>query len=720
MNSDDSSDSSDQLSIVIPDSFEIPNKKNRYTNLERYVIDNDKTMIFNELKNGSTIFFHKNNICSRICNGYMDRIKGKHTKKCKKSICHKTALLYALRNNCRSYKTIFKLFFELQNVLPEDIKIDVLINEMIEGLRCQRCDCKQKMIYCRGYKDSYLNFNNIYNLFHERLEIIKKVFIENYNININDFNLEPLDGCIHDDLRFHTICKNIDIDKSKELIGKLICAINWYYTNTEIVILLFNQQSYELYNYYLNYGGSEDELIKIIDSTYKENKFVEINYINPFTNNDIFMMTIGHKDSPKLLYKLLEYKCDIGKCGNPIKYTLNKKFYNISLILIEYVDTLVFNKDPIIMTILNDQNINIEMKIEFIKKLMVKNVKLLSNDLFKTVLPLDHADQLIEVLIQDNDIKTNIKAKDISLVISLKKIDILELLLKNYCEDECENENENPLFTFYRTTQNDSHIDILSLLLKYNPKLDVLGENKKTLLFLACRDGRKEIVKLLLENNADPFIVSQNGTSCLLVAIKKNHYEIVEKLVMINKKDSHLINIVNNNGISPLIMSLSSNDVTKMINILCKNKLLNYEYYDKNGLNILCHIIESKNLKIDIKENLFKILLNHIDITKFNAPNTKPIILRALEYKLCNIVELILRNLIENKKIIVKGDYNKFFKTKQEIINIEVEYPNINYYSLVIEHIKLLDHINKIKYLCIIEIILLFISFITVNIVCSY
>ncbi|CAN0594314.1 unnamed protein product, partial [Ectocarpus sp. 12 AP-2014] len=50
----------------------------------------------------------------------------------------------------------------------------------------------------------------------------------------------------------------------------------------------------------------------------------------------------------------------------------------------------------------------------------------------------------------------------------------------------------------------EGHVDTVSVLLRYQAKIDQRNRGQETPLHLACRQSHASVVRLLLENGADP------------------------------------------------------------------------------------------------------------------------------------------------------------------------------------------------------------------------
>jgi hypothetical protein len=148
-----------------------------------------------------------------------------------------------------------------------------------------------------------------------------------------------------------------------------------------------------------------------------------------------------------------------------------------------------------------------------------------------------------------------------------------------------------------------------------------------------------------------------------------------------------------------LMLCIESKIPEKLFRILTKIDGINLEYYDTNGMNVLNYIIDSKVLKEDIKYNLVEILIaNDINLLEANKVDSKPIVVKAVENDLFNIVVLIMNKLINKAEIQVGDDdiirYIKY-GTSNKITVKDTTRPN--FYPLVIMYLKQNMHKLNVK-----------------------
>lgn len=333
-------------SITITNSISNINKRNRYSALEQFVIDNNIYNIQHELHNGMTIFINNNNKCLKICNGFYTRIDKPHPQHCKK-YCYKTAVYYALVNNCRAWKTIYFLLYELHNKSQLDI-IDSSGINILHYFEDTECKC-QIDEYCKGYMLSYLNFEYIRNILNKFIPIITNKFGILPEIINNKIHLDKLDRCVHKTQIFsHTSSSNHNYEL---VISQLLIVLKWYTISNKICILLFNQQAYELSQYILhNKYNNIKSTISDINNIY-EHEIIDINYKS---HNITFLShVIINSNNKELLESLLDNGADPfikDNSGN------NALFLAINYRKVIYVNMLYkFKKDN--NYLINEKNI---------------------------------------------------------------------------------------------------------------------------------------------------------------------------------------------------------------------------------------------------------------------------------------------------------------------------------------------------------------------------
>ncbi len=209
--------------------------KSSYSNLEYNVMINNKSGVYD---NHDAIFYN-----GKLCNGHLK--SNRHPEHCKDSICYKTAVYYALKNNCRIYKTIVKYLKYINSDCVENLFNDI---------RKIKCECTYKKKYCKGYKLSYLNCDKVHNILTKYLPSI--ITINNNNI---DYNLESVDTCIH-----NIVNSDVGVINNDLVLQRLSSLYKMYNDNVDVLRKIINQQNFELVQFTIN--NNANNLIKLLEN----------------------------------------------------------------------------------------------------------------------------------------------------------------------------------------------------------------------------------------------------------------------------------------------------------------------------------------------------------------------------------------------------------------------------------------------------------------------
>ena len=71
-------------------------------------------------------------------------------------------------------------------------------------------------------------------------------------------------------------------------------------------------------------------------------------------------------------------------------------------------------------------------------------------------------------------------------------------------------------------------VEMLDLLLTFNPNVNIKNQLGNTPLHWACMNGNLEIFQKLCENGADPFLENDAGRNCIEEAVFYGHEKIVQ------------------------------------------------------------------------------------------------------------------------------------------------------------------------------------------------
>ena len=468
----------------------------KYSNLEWETIMNNYDGVYKALLDGETIFYSENGVCKKICNGSYQRYKN-HPKKCK-NVCYRTALYLSLKNNCRIYRTIYKLLKELYQAKPsirrpclcchdddDDINSDTNdfqknIISLMEDFFHSKCVCEQKKIFCKWYQDTHLNLKHVNNFLSKKLPLVEKYLLNIISVNDNTLDLknttlylEPLEGCIHENMSVHRLvyCKKKNQEEDKEKIENIVYQLlkldNWYQENIKINKLLLNQQFYELYQYSLHTISDEKNLLLALKTFIKkDDPYIDINYTNPFCGHTVLSLTVFKDDYPLLVKYMIKNDAKTDIEYNLSLFALYKKHYSsaLQLLKIEKPDRLkdMIDRKTAYQNILKDKYLEREIKDELLEILIRNGVninKVTTGDEVVVLVLKSDEKNLLDFIIKNIDKykleKIKITGYHISLAIKLNKLDELHLLLENsekgiinkYNKD---NIDDLPIFTYLK------------------------------------------------------------------------------------------------------------------------------------------------------------------------------------------------------------------------------------------------------------------------------
>ncbi len=711
----------DDMSIISINSSDVNIEGIVSSDLETYVMKNDIVKVEKLLSGGATIFLNKNNVCTRVCNGYYDK-KGKdHPFGCDRNICNKTSVYYGLVNNYLSYKTVQKMLFNLQylvadlrapctccvytltNSNPQFLEIRDTVISMTNKFKELSCECNQKYNMCKGYKEDFLHFGRVYSFLYDTIEDLSTKIIKYYNIDLTKLGrleLESFDTCIHADILKNPISNcsktvvpslsGLDINKT---LSNLILSVNYYLANVEIMKMLFNQQSYEIYQYTIRNNSNEDYVIAVVNNLYKDKVVTCVNYLNLFSRKTVLDITAEEADLSRVASYIFSIGCVVHDI-NILNTAMKRGFYFLGLEIYKhspYSHKLESVNGKSIFNIIMFENICPRLKLKYVEEIVRSGVDLMHDNPIVTALEIDNSYNHLEILINDSRILNSITSKHTDFAITKRKSDALTYLFKHGADPNGDSVDHIPLITYIDTLDDDEDnisIEILSSILSFSPDLNIKDKFGYTSLHLAARHGRLRTLENLLDAGADPFIVHiGSGETPLMTAIEYDQFDIVNRLVLHEKDNEQLVNVTNSNKVSPLMMALLTRNPIKIIRQLEINNKLDYEYYDDFGRNVLAFIIETKEISREMKYALFDILAPKMNLEKINKLDSTPIIVKALRTGYYDIVKLIIMWLYDKNSIIITGNYPGFVEDWK--YDIEIFSKNThNYYSLVLDHLR--------------------------------
>jgi len=261
----------------------------------------------------------------------------------------------------------------------------------------------------------------------------------------------------------------------------------------------------------------------------------------------------------------------------------------------------------IIHEIITSNEINIEKKIEIIKKIYIKYLYLqdISNNTPLILAIFNSFDDISKELIEltDNkdylDIKNNDNNTALRLAVQYNNENIAELLIKRGVDINGEVEQGNtPLL--YAIQHNNENIAIL--LIENGADKNKENNSGFTPLSYAVLHDNENIAKLLIANGSDTNKENNSGNTPLLYAVQ-NDNENITKLLIENGADK---NKENNSGFTPLLYAIQNKSeniaillLNKGADINIRNKIgeLPLEYATRKGLSVVVKKINSMSIK---------------------------------------------------------------------------------------------------------------------------
>jgi ankyrin repeat protein len=138
------------------------------------------------------------------------------------------------------------------------------------------------------------------------------------------------------------------------------------------------------------------------------------------------------------------------------------------------------------------------------------------------------------------------------------------------------------LYTYLEIAIRKNFVLVVTLLLDYKAKVNVLGKLKWTPLFWAIFTHNHQIVKLLLEHGAKINIKDENGLTPLHIAARSGSLDITKQLIQAKSK----VNVAEKeNNLTPLDLA-AYNDHYGVVDILVENKA-DLKKKDKYGRTLL-------------------------------------------------------------------------------------------------------------------------------------
>ena len=652
------------------------------------------------------------------------------------------------RNKCKcciteNDKEIFIMFekdFKINKITNNSniLYINFLINKFLNIISLLQCECKFDKFQI-FYTLNYCNYKDYYDIYFKTIPIIIVLLKKFHNIDTNneEISLIKSEKCIHEDICYYhnfTYCKYNKYDKNndddkiiKYIIQNLEIINEWQKNNFKICNLLFNEQSLNTIKFLIE--KNKINLINIeyiFNRLYKNNNIIDINYIS-FENNllkIIFQNYLNsNEDIIKTFIKLIITKILENNVTKTINYDLNNllliyinqcfifKKYEAGLDFINHINNLKDDKNyydkinNIIDEIVNNENININIKISYFKIIYKKKINIINYDIINKLIEVTDGDKVINAFNKSDNFFMNYNNfSDIDNIINIikkciiyKKKVILDYLLFNL-DEKIKNYNKknnniiNPFQIFFITIEKNEipYLEILDVIQNYKYNINQEFTKNVTYLYLCIKKNYIEIAKKLLEYNIFINKIVDHKSIIFECIDNKNH--LIVNLIL--QKEPNIINkLYNNKNVITYLFEkeIEENIKIKFLLIFFKNNLLNINNFDNNNIHIGFLILKSK-LKKNNKIILFKLISSIIDPLVQNE--RLPLIIYSMLCDEFEITYLLMNKLIETKKILKTNNEGIFSYYMNNNLNNNIN-NDINYIPIILKFIKDYDR-NKV------------------------
>ena len=658
------------------------------TQLEKAILDDDVDLVTLLFKKGFTIY--TNGI---LCNGYYQSKYSAHPPKCHNFVCCRTAVYTGLWQNCKYYSRIFDLILSLCSTTEVDINIKNIYDLLID-VDC----CEVLSNYCNFYDHITTNCQKIHEVF---ISIMPKLIEELERLYGEDIYENMLNDAFYIQCHKRNVGKNNENNcKLSEIVGELKYLWTKYLANHKVLLVLFSQQALEYYKY--NITSKTYQLEQILDIIVS-NPFVNINYI--CCEENIFSLTILQHNKVNMMSKIKNLGGVLPSSVNILSIITNCHI-EIAKELIKISDQNFLdntreglthgNIENLLMIVLTANNMMSSDKLEIFEIIM--NRGFLDNllGLIQLCLYDGKSFGLLELLNQRRNLIIKGGIPDVLLAIKLLKHKELAILLENNPKLTNEKyEGYPPIVHFFNKTARDGieEILLLKVLLKHGCDMTVISSESNTPILHTIKAGRNDSFSLLFKAGADPFYYDIDGYNSFHRAILTNNLFVINTLKKCYRNNVCIINeLTKDTKIHPLILAVDSANPIFITQTLLADEIVDYSYqYGGNGI---LHYVLKSSLKPKIKNILFKNLVaKEFDLLEQCKTDMKPLVVKAVELDLYEIVIMIMDKLLEKEEIAFDGydnlrDIGKVLADSEQRNIIVKDTNGANFYSLVMLYLK--------------------------------
>nr|WP_064591284.1 ankyrin repeat domain-containing protein [Orientia tsutsugamushi] len=185
------------------------------------------------------------------------------------------------------------------------------------------------------------------------------------------------------------------------------------------------------------------------------------------------------------------------------------------------------------------------------------------------------------------------------------------------------------------------YISIIELLLQYDPNcINLCDQNKWTALHYATANGYIESIKLLLQYNSDSSLQNNLGNTALHYIATYEYTDIVELLL---KHNSNVINLLNQNKCTALHYAAMHGNIGSIKLLLKYNSEISnlQDIWGNTALHYAaarCHIESAKlllnhNLKIELHDYLYIDIINNNELNTYEKEVIELFITHAVKLR---------------------------------------------------------------------------------------
>lgn len=647
----------------------------KYSRLEIASKGNNYEEVLKLLEKGEILYFSKS---SPLCRNK------KHHLVCNRK-CDTTALYFSLINFCRGYKTIYKTITSLKQIMPQyDVhcdccnyqNIDDTLYEIVSKLSIffDSLECVCFVIDNRNkiYREDFLNFRKVHKFF-EKIYGKHREFFDNFDKNKNIF-INSEKECLKLHRKKQKIfCKcdeNCSVGEyDKGIVNELKNIFNWTMNSSNISILLFNQQYYEITKYFIT---NENNSYSVLNKFLRDSELIDINFRE--YHKQYFMSDVIGKycDNVEIFHMFIENGLDVVNKSSMdvMKLAIANGNYKIIENISSKFDTF---DDNLLLEIIKSPGLRIDKKINILSFAIDKGSEFEQIHYEEISKMNNNSDVELLKIIPNGKFTTN---RDILMnIINNNNISFLNYVQNKYpveCDDFCP----------YGYILDNFSIKKLKLV---KPLSKLCKNVADETLFRGIRENNVEFVEKILKCGFN-YLVTFGGETLLTLAIKYKYYDMVD--ILLDLCDRDLINFPNSIDY-PIFLSISDEEIFYSV---IKSGKVDLSIESTKNKTLLQTIIEQDIFSVQFMIKIIEILEKHVDINRITSNcKTPPIV-----FSVMNDNYIVAKYLLD---LSIKRNIVSIFYDKSKIINIydirHVQIGNIeirttdkiNYFGIVLKYL---------------------------------